>query len=324
MRNAAADACRNRAGRLLCLALVATIGAPFAAVHDAQAMTAGKTRHRFIACCFSKRKVVVIDQNRGEAGGFERVIEKAGNVQDAWVLRGGNILYSHRGGAREIDPEGKTVWEYKTEDPRAVEVHSAQPLPNGNVLVGESGRSRIVEVDRRGKIVKEIRIETREKHKHRELRACRKTRRGTYFVACFGDGIFKEVDGDGKVLRELFPGPTPKKNGAHAVVPLPKGHVLASTGYGKSFVEFDARGKVVWTLSQKDLPGEFKLAYTCSAQRLPNGNTVVSTYHGNPQFLEVTRDKKVVWSYNHQELGNASGILLLDVKGDLAKGEVLR
>ena len=311
---------RGRFSKFLCAALLAVLSASVAACREGRGAGDQKVRHRFIACCFSKRKIVIIDKD----GRFERVIERTGNVQDAWMLRGGNILYSHYGGARVVDPRGKTIWEYKTDKPRQTEVHSAQPLSNGNVLIGESGRSRLVEVDGRGRVVKEIKIKTQTKGKHHEFRTCRKTRRGTYLVACFGDGVFREVDGRGNVLREFFPGDKPKKNGAHGIVPLPNGHVLTSTGYGKSFVEFDKNGKVVWTLSQKDLPGEFKLAYTCSAQRLPNGNTVVSTYHGNPQFLEVTRDKKVVWSYNHQDLGNVSGILLLDVKGAPVKGEILR
>ena len=307
-------------GTFLCVALLSTFGASPAMCREGMRVGQQKVSHRFIACCFSKRKIVIV----GEDGRFERVIERTGNVQDAWMLRGGTILYSHYGGAREVDPRGRIVWEYKTDKPKETEVHSAQPLSNGNVLVGESGRSRLVEVDRRGKVVKEIKIRTQTKHKHREFRTCRKTRRGTYLAACFGDGVIREVDGGGRVLRELFPGAKPQKNGAHAVVPLPGGHVLASTGYGKSFVEFDGTGKVIWTLSQKDLPEGFKLDYTCSAQRLPNGNTVVSTYHGHPQFLEVTRDKKVVWSYDHKDLGNVSGILLLDVPGDPARGEILR
>jgi len=320
MKEARLPTGRGLFGRLVCAALLTVLGASVAACRESRGAGDRKTRHRFIVCCFSKRKVVIVDKD----GKFERVIEKAGNVQDAWMLRDGNILYSHYGGARVVDPRGKIIWEYKTDKPKETQVHSAQPLSNGNVLIGESGRSRLVEVDRRGKVVKEIKIKTQTKHKHREFRTCRKTLRGTYLVACFGDGVFREVDGNGRVLRELIPGARPQKGGAHAVVPLPNGHVLASTGYAKSFVEFDRNGKVVWTLSQKDLPEGFKLAYACSAQRLPNGNTVVATYHGDPQFLEVTRDKKVVWSYNHQELGNASGIVLLDVKGDPAKGEILR
>jgi hypothetical protein len=306
-----------RSGRLVLAALLAaTLGAPAAA---RQQRNETDIRHRFLACCFSKGKLVIV----GRDGRFERVIERTGKVQDAWMLAGGNILYSHYGGAREVDPDGRTVWEYKTDRPRETEVHSAQPLPNGNVLVGESGRSRMVEVDRQGRVVKTIPVKTKSKGKHVEFRTCRRTLKGTYIAACMADGIFREVDGNGRLLRELVPGLTPQKNGAHAVVPLPNGHVLASTGYGKSFVEFDEKGKVIWKFGRGDVPAGYKLDYTCSIQLLGNGNRLVSTYHGRPQFLEITRDKKVVWSYEHPDLGEASGITLLDMP-DPARGEVNR
>jgi hypothetical protein len=278
---------------------------------------AKKPQHRFIACCFSKGMIMIV----GKDGKVEREIKGTGHVQDAWMLKNGNILYSHYGGAREIDKDNKVVWEYKI---KGCEVHSAQPLANGNVLVGESGNGRIVEVDRSGKVVVEIKVETKVTGKHHQFRMCRKTAKGTYLVACFGDGVIKELDGDGKVLRTLSPAGQPKKNNAHAAVPMPNGHVLASTGYGKSFVEFDANGKIIWTLSGADLPKDFKLAYTCSIQQLPNGNRVIATYHGHPQFFEVTPQKKVVWSYENKDFGNVSGILILDDKADPVSGKIIR
>ena len=279
----------------------------------------GKIQHRFIACCFVQGRTLIV----GKDGKIEREIKGSKYVQDAWMLKNGNVLYSHYGGAREVDKDGKVVWEYVI---KGCEVHSAQPLANGNVLVGESGNGRIVEVGRDGKIAKEIKVETKVKDKHHQFRTCRKGPKGTYFVACFGDGVIKEIDGDGKVLRELNPnGDKPvKKNNAHAVVPMANGHVLASTGYGKSFVEFDKDGKVIWTLSGADLPKNFKLAYTCSIQQLPNGNRVIATYHGKPRFVEVDKDKKVVWTYDNDSFGNISGILVLDCGGDPAKGEIAR
>jgi hypothetical protein len=279
----------------------------------------GSVRHRFIACCFAKGRTMIV----GKDGKVEREISGSGHVQDAWMLKNGNVLYSHYGGAREVDKDGLVVWEYAI---KGCEVHSVQPLANGNVLVGESGNGRIVEVGRDGKIAKEIKVETKVKGKHHQFRMCRKGPAGTYFVACFGDGVIKELDGAGSVLRVLNPhGDKPaKKNNAHAVVPMANGHVLASTGYGKSFVEFDGDGKVIWTLSGADLPEGFRLSYTCSIQQLPNGNRVIATYHGKPAFVEVDRDKKAVWTYNNDSFGNISGILILDCGGDPAKGEVAR
>ena len=284
----------------------------------------GPVPKRFMASCFNQGRVVII----GKDGKIEREIKGATNVQDAWMLKNGNVLHSYYPGAREVDPSGKIVWEYKTADPSKTEIHSAQPLPNGNVLVGESGLSRLLEINRKGEIVKEIPVETKNKSKHMQFRTCRKTKRGTYLASCFGDGVIREVDGKGKLLRTLVPAADkngkPRKGGAHGVYELPNGHIVATTGYAHTVVEFDKKGKIVWTFSQADLPKNFRLAYTCSVHQLPNGNRVIATYQGMPQFFEITPGKKVVWSYHNNKLGNVSGIIIPDMKGDPAQGEILR
>ncbi len=66
-------------------------------------------------------------------------------------------------------------------------------------------------------------------------------------------------------------------------------------------------------------------------QRLPNGNTVVCNWGGHghvgkqPLMFEVTRDKKVVWKLEaYMQLRTPSHVQILDVPGDVTKGEVLR
>jgi hypothetical protein len=53
---------------------------------------------------------------------------------------------------------------------------------------------------------------------------------------------------------------------------------------------------------------------------LPNGHLVVGNTHGgpdNPQLIEITRDKKVVWTFRHFEtFGNdVAAAEVLDVTG---------
>ena len=60
----------------------------------------------------------------------------------------------------------------------------------------------------------------------------------------------------------------------------------------------DSEGKVVWQVSNKDFDiNPFDDA--CGGQRLPNGNTVITAYHAKEgiKLFEVTRDKKIVWTY---------------------------
>ena len=52
--------------------------------------------------------------------------------------------------------------------------------------------------------------------------------------------------------------------------------------------------------------GEKLFDDACGVQRLPNGNTVVTSYHAkgdSVKLFEVTRDKKVVWRYSGMKAG---------------------
>ncbi len=78
-----------------------------------------------------------------------------------------------------------------------------------------------------------------------------------------------------------------------------------------------------------ELPGA-PLKFATGLQRLPNGNTVMTNWlgHGNlgtaPLLIEVTRDKKVVWTFaDHATLKTLSSVHLFDVPGDPTKGEIL-
>jgi len=245
--------------------------------------------------------------------------------QDCWRLPNGNYLFCHSRGALEMTPDKRTVWEYKS--PEKTEVHACQPLPNGRVLVVECGTSRIIEVDRAGKIAKEIKLTPPPAtvSLHDQYRGVRKTTSGHYFVCRKGEHLVAELDGDGKVLREIK---TP--GDAHEVVPLPKGHLLITCGDGHKVIELDAHEKVVWELNEHDLPGH-TLRLMAGCQRLPNGNTVFCNYlgHGHlgeqPHFFELTRDKKIVWEFADQtHFKVVNQIQLLDVPGDVTKGKILR
>jgi hypothetical protein len=80
-------------------------------------------------------------------------------------------------------------------------------------------------------------------------------------------------------------------------------------------VLFDAPGKIMWELNESAL----------------SGKTVFCVYlgHGHlgeqPQVIEVTRDKQVIWEVaDHTQFKTINQIMLLDVPRDVTKGEVWR
>lgn len=268
------------------------------------------------------------------AGGKVAIVSAAGKIewevackhpQDVWQLPNGNILFCFVSGAMEMTRAKAIVWEYKA--PEKTEVHACQPLPDGNVLVVEAGTARIVEVDRAGKIAKEIRLPVPPPpiKVHNQFRGTRKTKDGHYLVSAKGQKLVLELDGNGKVLREI-----PVPGDVHEVVQLPNRHLLVTCGDGHKVVELNPAGKVVWELNENDVPGH-PLRLMAGLQRLPNGNTVFCNYlgHGHvgkqPHFFELTPDKKVVWEFaDHVNFKTINQIQLLDVPGDVTKGEILR
>ena len=82
---------------------------------------------------------------------------------------------------------------------------------------------------------------------------------------------------------------------------LANGNTVVGCTNGNRVIEIDSEGKIVWSVDNDDL-GEKLIADACGVQRLPNGNTVITSYHGGGpdkvKLLEVTPEKKVVWKYS--------------------------
>lgn len=280
---------------------------------------AAHAAHPFLCCDYPGGKVCVVSAE----GKIEWQYD-CKNPQDCWRLPNGNYLFCFVNGALELTPDKKVVWEYKAGE--KTEVHACQPLADGKVMLTACGPSRIIEVDRDGKITKEIKLTTAPEIKlHNQFRGTRKLANGHYLVCFKGEGKIVELDADGKVLHE-----TKVPGDPHEVLALPDGHRLVTCGDGHQVQEFDAQDKVVWELNENDLEG-VPLRLMAGCQRLPNGNTVFCIYlgHGHlgeqAQVVEVTRDKKVVWQFaDHAQFKSINQIQLLDVPGDVRKGEILR
>ena len=249
-------------------------------------------------------------------------------IHDAWILPNGNIL-TQQGWQRvvEVNRDHKTVWEYDAgtmngNAGKRVEVHAFQRLDNGLTMIVESGPARIIEVDAHGKIQHEIALKTDHPSAHSDTRLARKLASGHYLVAQEADGCVREYDSHGKVTWEfeipLFGqekkgghGPEAFGNSVFYATRLKNGNTLIGTGNGHSVLEVTPAKKIVWQVSQHDLAG-ITLAWVTRVERLPNGNTLIGNCHAgpeNPQFIEVTPAKKVVWTFkDFKNFGNSTPV----------------
>lgn len=127
-----------------------------------------------------------------------------GPIHDVHVLHDGHILVQ-QGAAMvaEIDPATKAVvWSYdstsqKGNSGKRVEVHAFQPLDGGRLMIAESGAARIIEVDRLGTLLKQIKLKVEHPNAHTDTRLARKLQNGNYLVCHEGDGIVREYDQHG-------------------------------------------------------------------------------------------------------------------------------
>jgi hypothetical protein len=154
------------------------------------------------------------------------------------------------------------------------------------------------------------------------MRNARRLANGNYLVCHYGGQVVTEYNSQGRTVREI-----PAPGGPHSVVRLANGNTLISSadmgGATARVFEVDSAGKTVWQVAGDELPG-ISLKFMAGLERLPNGNTVMCNWLGHdnfgkaPHVIEITRDKKVVWTFaDHQTMRTISSIVLLDAPGDV-------
>lgn len=258
-------------------------------------------------------------------GGETFIADRAGkgtwsyphSSRDGWVLESGNVLLAlsrskaYPGGAAvEVDRAGKVLFEFKGTQS---EVNTVQPLGDGKVLLTEAGaRPRILEVDRTGKVLTEVPLQAQTKDHHLQTRMTRKLAGGNYLVPQLLDRVVREYDPTGKVVWEAKTPHMP-----FTAIRLPDGNTLIGCTLGNLVIEVDRVGREVWRVTNDDLPGK-PINDACGVQRLASGNTVITSHHataGQVKLVEVTRDKKVVWTYTDGRKPGIHHFQILDADG---------
>lgn len=260
---------------------------------------------------------------------FTGIIDEAGKpvwdsgrrgARDGFVLPNGNVLIAWGDEVKELTREKKVVFHYKKSDKNR-EIGTCQRLKNRNTLITELGNlPRLLEVDPKGKIVVDCPLKPETKNGHMQTRMARKLANGNYLVPHLLAFKVKEYTPAGKVVAEFRTdfkdlGGREARNWPFTAIRLRNGNTLINLTNGNKTIEVDAKGKVVWKVTNDDLPGN-PFDDPCGAQRLPNGNTVIASYHAKKgiKLFEITRDKKIVWKYEGPHRAHHFQILTTDGK----------
>ncbi len=284
---------------LKCLLMFAASSIALFPSSDCIAQQTGKAR-TFFAADYEKKIAAVVNADNSVAMSMPI---KA--IHDAQPLPNGNwLLQTTFSEVIEIDSKGKEVWKYQPSSEKGkVEIHAFRRLDNGLTMVAESGSTRIVEVNKEGAIVHSTPMKVSTPDPHRDTRLVRITPSGTYLVAHEGEKCIREYDREGAIVWEYEVG-----SQLYSAVRLSNGNTLVGTGDGHRVIEVTKDKKIVWEVKESELDG-VKLAWITMVDRLPNGNTWIVNCHAgpnNPQILEVTPEKKVIWSFkDFDRFGNA-------------------
>ena len=238
-------------------------------------------------------------------------------LDDAWMLSNGNILYSRMSYAEEVTPDKKVVW-HRDASP-ATELHTLQPIGRAKILFVENGLPpHLYVVD---KVTGEVLVNhvlpaistTNAKSIHAQFRRVRYTAAGTYLIAYLEMDRVVEYDQN---FNEIW---SYNIRSPWAAIRLHNGNTLITDEQDALTREVSPEGKTVWEIKLSDLPAKYNFHGSQSCVRLDNGNTVLcSRGDGGAgcQLIEVTKDKKVVSAmYDFARFGPATSVQILDQPG---------
>ncbi|MDB4468421.1 hypothetical protein N9093_01035 [bacterium] len=260
------------------------------------------TKHSFIG--FGKATGIVI-VNEAEKVEWEMKLP----ASDGWMLKSGNILAAiypcqkfPNGGVAEINRQTKEiVWEYQGQQK---EISTVQPLGDNRYLVTELGNEpRAIVINQQGDLLSTTPLDCQKANAHMQTRMLRMLPNGNYIAPHLLDFAVKEYQPiSGKVVRVFKTDDRgrDKRDWPFTAIRLKNGNTVIGCTNGNRVIEVNSDGKIIWSVDNADI-GENLISDACGVQRLPNGNTVITSYYAKGEqvkLTEVTPDKKVVWRFN--------------------------
>ncbi len=263
--------------------------------------------HSFLGLGKANRSAIV-----GEDGKVKWRVDLP--ASDGWVLPTGNVLLAvyptkrfPNGAVVEVDRDTKELlMSYQGQQK---EISTVQPLSDGKYLVAELGpEPRAIVIDRSGKVLSVMAFACQKENAHMQTRMLRQLSNGRYIAPHLLDFAVKEYDtktGNVVVTMPTDDRGRDKKDWPFTAIRLENGNTLIGCTNGNRVIELDASGKIVWKVDNDDI-GENLFDDACGVQRLPNGNTVITSYHAkgdSVKLFEVTRAKQVVWRFSGMQAG---------------------
>jgi outer membrane protein assembly factor BamB len=217
-------------------------------------------------------------------------------AHSAKLMPNGNILITDTSNNRiiEINRYGQLIFSSDewsggsgnlSDGSRLSYPNDAHFMSSGNFVITDRNNNRVVEADRKGKIIKQFK---NLKHPHNgEFLS-----NGNLLFANSDANLVQEVDLTGKIVWSYGNSPLESLNWPRDADRLSNGNTLITDSKNHRVIEVTPENEIVWTY-QMDKHG-----HLYEADRLSNGNTLISVQQ-RFKVIEVDPAGNIVWSFKN-------------------------
>ena len=241
---------------------------------------------------------------------WKHALNTGDECNDIEVTPDGNVLFAYSKGAKLINRNHETIWDYKAGENE--EIHTATRLKEGGYMVAVCGDpARIVELDPTGKPSHELSFPTFIfNNTHNQFRQVLKTDEGIYHIPLIKKRIIMRISTDGQLKGTVDVG-----QDLFSVIELENKNLLVSCGKDSRFIEINpAKQQRDSMLVTSNIQGGI-LRYVAEIVLYENGHKLIANSNMNsddksqPLLLEIDKENNVVWSlpYN-KEIKNITAV----------------
>ena len=216
-------------------------------------------------------------------------------VYDGCALPNDRFLFATHRYVREVDLDGRTIWEYRVKG--TAEVKACVPLPSGGVAIEDSEEQAILELERgTGKVLHRVSVPANGNN-HTRYNSMRLTPEGNYLIALRAEERFLEITRGGKTIRSF------SVNGLPCCAErLKDGETVCTGGFGVA--RFDTIGEKVWSFTREDAAPHFPMIYAGGIHEFADGRLLIcnADWHyseknqNRVQAFVIDAQKNITWT----------------------------
>ena len=227
---------------------------------------------------------------------WKHALEPGEECNKIEVTPDGNVLYAYFRGAKLINRNHETIWDYKAKENE--EIHSVTRLKDGSYMIAVCGEpARIVELDPSGNQIKEITFRTLIFNVHNQFRQVSKTDDGIYLIPLMEKQKVLMLTSEGRNKGAVYIG-----SNIFSVKSLASNRLLVSCGSDSRFVIIDPDNQQKENIVITNEIDGGVLRYVAEIFVYNNGNKLIanSNMYSNdksqPLLIEIDEYNKVIWN----------------------------